>query len=106
MVCEVLTLHMEEPPSLRFESQNHAEGHFSLFPSLFSKKFEKYITDAHIPQPPSLKSKSLILRGAPERRFGIKDSRRGISFYPSNYFQDSSDPESEKTSFSGKILEK
>ena len=43
---------------------------------------------------------------APERRFGIKDLSRGIRFYPLDYFQDSSDPESEKTSFSGKIPEK
>ena len=58
------------------------------------------------PQPPSLKSKSLILRVAPEQRFGIKDLRRGIRFYSIEYLQDSSDPVSEKTSFSGKILEK
>ena len=64
------------------------------------------MSDAHIPQPPSLKSKSLLQRVAPEHRFGIKDLRRGIRFYPSNYLQDSSDPESEKTSFSGKIPKK
>jgi hypothetical protein len=40
-----------------------------------------------------------LLRVAPERRYGIKDLRRGIRFYPSNYLQDSSDPKSEKTSF-------
>ena len=55
---------------------------------------------------PSLKSKSLLLRVAPECRFGIKDLSRGIRFYPSDYLQDSSDSESEKTSFSGKIPEK
>ena len=64
------------------------------------------MSDAYIPQSPSLKSKSLLLLVAPERRFGIKDLRRGVRFYPSNYLQDSSDPESEKTSFLGKIPEK
>ena len=64
------------------------------------------MSNAYTPQPPSLKSKSLLLRVAPDRRFGIKDLRRGIRFYPSNYLQDSSNPESEKTSFSGKIPEK
>ena len=36
----------------------------------------------HIPQSPSLKSKSCILRVAPEQRFGIKDLRRGITGCP------------------------
>ena len=60
----------------------------------------------HIPQPPSLKSKSCILQVAPEQRFGIKDLRRGIRFYSSEYLQDSLDPVSEKTSFSGKKSQK
>ena len=61
----------------------------------------------HISQsPPSLKSKSLLLRVAPEQRFGIKDLRRGIRFYSSEYLQDSSDPVSKKTSFSGKKSQK
>jgi hypothetical protein len=47
-----------------------------------------------------------MLRVAPELIFGIKDLRRGIIFYSSEYLQDSSDPVSEKTSFSGKTLEK
>ena len=41
----------------------------------------------HIPQPPSLKSKSRILWGAPTPRFGIKDLRRGISFYSKNIYR-------------------
>ena len=61
----------------------------------------------HISRSPrALNKKSLILRVAPEQRFGIKDLRRGIRFYPSNYLQNSSDLESKKTSFSGKIREK
>ena len=55
---------------------------------------------------PEPKIKSLLLRVALEHRFGIKDLRRGIRFYPSDYLEDSSDPETEKTSFLGKIPEK
>ena len=43
-----------------------------------------------------------MLRVAPELIFEIKDLRRGIRFYYLEYLQDSSDPVSEKTSFSGK----
>ena len=64
------------------------------------------MSDAYIPQPPSLKSKSVILRVAPEQRFGIKDLIRGIIFYSSEYLQDSSDPVSKKKSFSGKKSQK
>ena len=46
-----------------------------------------------------LNQNSFLLRVAPERRFGIKNLSRGIRFYPSDYLQDSSDLESEKTSF-------
>ena len=38
----------------------------------------------HIPQPPSLKSKSCILWVAPEPKFGIKDLIRGVKFYSKN----------------------
>jgi len=44
-----------------------------------------------------------MLLVAPELIFGIKDLRRGIRFYSSEYLQDSSDPVYEKTSFLGKI---
>ena len=64
------------------------------------------MSDAYIPQPPSLKSKSLLQRVAPEHRFGIKDLRRDIRFYSSEYLQDSSDSVSEKTSFLGKKSQK
>ena len=47
-----------------------------------------------------------MLRVAPELIFGIKDLRCGIRFYSSEYLQDSSDPVSEKTSFSGKKSQK
>jgi len=56
----------------------------------------------HISRSPrALNKKSLILRVAPEQRFGIMDLRRGIRFYSLEYLQDLSDPVSEKTSFSG-----
>ena len=38
----------------------------------------------HIPQPPSLKSKSRVLWVAPELKFGIKDLIRGVKFYSKN----------------------
>ena len=38
----------------------------------------------HIPQPPSLKSKSRILWEAPEPRFGIKDLICGVKFCSKN----------------------
>ena len=47
-----------------------------------------------------------MLQVAPELIFGIKDLRRGIKFYSSEYLQDSSDPVSEKTSFLGKKSQK
>jgi len=43
---------------------------------------------------------------APEQRFGIRDLRRGIRFYSSEYLQDSSDPVFEKTSYSCKKSQK
>ena len=67
----------------------------------------------HISRSPrALNQNPFLPRVAPEHRFGFKDLRRGIRFYPSDYLQnsdylqDSSDLESEKTSFSGKIPEK
>ena len=61
----------------------------------------------HISRSPrALNQNPFLPQVAPEHRFGFMDLRRGIRFYPSDYLQDSSDPVPEKTSFSGKILEK
>ena len=56
--------------------------------------------------PRALNQNPLLLRVAPEHRFGIKDLSRGSRFYPSDYLQDSSDSVSEKASFSGKKSQK
>ena len=61
----------------------------------------------HISRSPrALNQNPFLLRVAPEHIFGIKNLRHGIRFYSSEYLQDSLDPVSETTSFSGKIPEK
>ena len=56
--------------------------------------------------PRALNQNPFLMRVAPEHRFGFKDLRRGIRFYPSDCLQDSSDSVPEMMSFSDKILEK
>ena len=105
MVREVLALYMEQPSSLRLNRRIRLRV-TSVFLLHYFPKIWKINLWCRYPTAPALKSKSLLLRVAPERRFGIKDLSRGIRFYPSDYLQDSSDPNSKKTSFSGKIPEK
>ena len=71
----------------------------------FLKKLKNKSLMPHIPQPPSLKSKSRILWVAAEPRFGIKDLIGGIWFY-SEISASLIRSDTQKISYSGNILEK